>query len=380
MAMRVDLRNARQSELSRFIHYVSPFELKELAEKIFHFLKNCHIKPKILRIPYILCLHKMVRLGIIHPIPMRTLSLIATLSAIGPLSQLSAQNLTGANRLPEVGNKWSNNDPGQDRGFVADSSVTSLIEVPALRKVCGEAVQQNPVFVAQNFANLDSQLANPRHLETVIDLNLLREPSPFVKIPVSASGGAGVSDDVMKKGLAKISAVYRENGKTEQAADCSSISLSVEQRIKLDTSKLLEIVETEVAANPSCVCEVVKAAIKASDADVVTVVSIVEVAIAQAPESMRIAAQCAIAAVPESIDGVQALLTKLDPNGGDGVYSAKSSKSAKGSKAGVASDNPVAAMADPLDFPGGGIGPRLTPGLPFIPPVIITPSVTVVDP
>jgi hypothetical protein len=311
---------------------------------------------------------------------MRTFRLIATLSAIGPLCELSAQNLTGANRLPEVANKWGNSDPGQDRGFVAASSVASLMEAPALRKVRGEAVQQNSVFVAQNFANLESQLATPRHLDTVIDLNLLREPSAFVKIPVSASGGAGVSDEVIKKGLAKISAVYRETGKTEQAADCSSISLSVEQRIKLDTSKLLEIVESEVAANPSCVCEVVKAAIKASDADVVAVVSIVEVAIAQAPESMRIATQCAIAAVPESIDGVQALLTKLDPNGGDGVYSAKSSKSSKDAKAAIAPDNSVAEMANPLNFPGGGIGPTITPGVPFIPPVILTPQVTVVDP
>ena len=138
--------------------------------------------------------------------------------------------------------------------------------------------------------------------------------------------------------------------------------------------------ESEVAANPSCVCEVVKAAIKASDADVVTVVSIVEVAIVQAPESMRIAAQCAIAAVPESIDEVQALLTKLDPNGGDGDISAKSSKSAKDAKGGVAFDNPVAVVANPLDFPGGGLGPTLTPGVPLTPPIIVSPPVTVVNP
>ena len=299
---------------------------------------------------------------------------------MGLSGQLSAQNLTGGHGLPEVANQLGNADPGQDRGFAAESSVASLVEVPALRKVRGEAVEQNPVFLAQSVANLDSQLPNSRNLETVIDLNLLREPSPFLKIPVSASGGPGVSGDVIKKGLAMISAVYRENGKSERVANCSSISLSVEQRIKLDTSKLLEIVESEVAANPSCICEVVKAAIKASDADVPTVVSIVQVAIVQAPESMRIAAQCAMAAVPESIDGVQALLTKLDPNGGDGGMSSKSAKSAKDAKGGVAAENPVAAIANPLDFPGGGVGPRLTPGKPLIPPVIVSPPVTIVNP
>ena len=310
---------------------------------------------------------------------MRTLSLLATLSVIAPLTNLSAQNLTGANRLPEAGNKWGHSDQGQERGFEADSSVTSLVEVPALRKVSGEVVEQNPVFVAQSVANLESQSVKPRPVEAVIDLNILRERSPFVKIPVSASGGAVASGDVMKKGLAMISAVYRETGKSEPAADCSSISLSVEQRIKLDTAKLLEIVESEVSANPSCVCEVVKAAIKASDADVATVVSIVEVAISRAPESMRIASQCAIAAVPESIDAVQALLTKLDPNGGDGGMSAKSSKSAKDANAAVASEEPVAAIANPLDYPGGGLGPRIVPGVPFIPPGIV-PPVTKVNP
>lgn len=315
---------------------------------------------------------------------MRTSCVIASLSVIGLLNQLSAQNLTDVNRPPEVANKLGNADPGQDRGFVADSSVASMNEVPALRKVRGEAIEQNPVFVAQSIGNLDSQLPNRRNLETVVDLNLLREPSPFLKIPVSAAGGnPNVTDDVMKKGLAMISAVYRQSGKPERTADCVNISLSVEQRIKLDSSKLLEIVGSEVAANPSCVCEIVKAAIKGSDADVATVVSIVEVAIVQAPESMRIAAQCAIAAVPESIEGVQALLTKLDPNGGDG---GTSSKSAKGAKGGVAAGAPpVAAITNPLDFPGSGpVGPgSIYQGIPLVPPVlpvILSPPVTVVDP
>lgn len=309
---------------------------------------------------------------------MRTSSLFASLSAIGLFGQVSAQNLTSGSRLPEVASKLGSMDAGQDRGFVADGSVVSATDVPTLRKVRGEATEQNPVFVAQNVANLDSQLPNRSNLETVVDLNLLREPSPFLKIPVNASG------DVVQEGLAKISAVYRETGKAEKTVDCSNISLSVEQRVKLDTSNLLEIVGSEVAANPSCVCEIVKAAIKGSDADVETVVSIVEVSIGQAPQSMRIAAQCAIAAVPESIDGVQALLTRLDPNGGDGGTSSKSAKSAKDAEGGVAAfEKPVAAMANPLDFPGGGPGPRLNPVralLPGMPPVIVSPPVTTVNP
>ncbi len=315
---------------------------------------------------------------------MKTTSPFVSLMALSLLGNLSAQDLTSAHRPPEASNKLENSDSSQDRGFSIESPGARVDEVPTLKKVRGDS-SQKPVFAAQSLATLDSQLPTRRNLESVVDLDLLRAPSPSRKIMVSASGGdSGISSDVMKNGLAMISAVYRESGKPEKTADCSTVSLSVEERIKLDTSKLLEIVGSEVAANPTCVCEIVKSAIKASDVDVAGVVSIVEVTINEAPESMRIAAQCAIAAMPESIDGVQALLTKLDPNGGDSGTSSKSSKDAKDAKNAIgAVTSPVAALANPLDFPGKTPVPPNVGGIPLIPPqfpVIITPPVTEVNP
>jgi hypothetical protein len=204
------------------------------------------------------------------------------------------------------------------------------------------------------------------------------KPSPFRRI---ANGGKldAVTVGSLKQDLAKVSAAYRESGKRD--LNCPGITLSIEHRLLHDSANVLEIVETEIQANPSCACEIVKAAIKASEADSEKTVSIVEAAINAAPETMRIVSQCAIAAMPESLAGVQALLAKYDANGGEGV----SAKSAKDAKAQV--QGQVAAMPNPLDFPGEGpIGP--TPGgpggqplIPIFPPIIITPpTVTLVDP
>jgi hypothetical protein len=154
--------------------------------------------------------------------------------------------------------------------------------------------------------------------------------------------------------------------------ECSSISLSVKAAVASEQSKVLEIVTNEVSASPSCSCEVVKAAIEGSGADVKTVAAITEAAILAAPDQMRLIAQCAIAAAPDALVEVQAVLAKLDPNAGD---SGQSAKSAKGAKAPIGE---VAAMPNPLDFPGKT---RIPPLFPFFPPIIINPpGVTDVNP
>ncbi|RPJ34142.1 MAG: hypothetical protein EHM17_07675 [Verrucomicrobiaceae bacterium] len=154
--------------------------------------------------------------------------------------------------------------------------------------------------------------------------------------------------------------------------DCGKLALSVKAAVAAEPSKVLEIVATEVSAAPDCACELVKAAIEGSDAEVVTVAAIVEAAITAAPDQMRLIAQCAIALAPDSLVEVQALLAKLDPNTGD---SGDSAKSAKGEKAPIGE---VAAMPNPLDFPGKG---PLKPLFPIFPPVIINPpNVTNVNP
>ncbi len=210
----------------------------------------------------------------------------------------------------------------------------------------------------------------PQSAVSGVDLNLRRnatssrEPQPYE-----------IEANSLESGLIRMATVHRESSKpagNAEVADCKAVSLSVEQRIELDGSKVLEIVESEVGANPSCACEIVKSAITKSDADVAKVVAIVKTAINAAPDSMRIISQCAIATAPDSIAAVQALLTELDPNSGDGEGdSSKSAKSAKGAK-----DSEVAAIvAPPIE------NPLDRPYFPTIIPLLIIPSqVTNVNP
>lgn len=159
------------------------------------------------------------------------------------------------------------------------------------------------------------------------------------------------------------------------AVDCLALSVSVKNAVAAEQSKALEIVASEVSAAPACACEIVKAAIEGSNADTQTVAAIVQAAATVAPEQMRLVSQCAVAVAPDALGAVQAVLAKLDPNLGE---SAPSSKSAKDSKAPA---DEVAAMPNPLDFPGQGPvgptpgGPGGTPVFPIIPPIIITPPI-----
>lgn len=151
--------------------------------------------------------------------------------------------------------------------------------------------------------------------------------------------------------------------------NCMEVSAVVNRLVSSNQSKLLEIVADQVVATPSCACEVVKAAIEGSKADSETIATIVDTAIMVSPDNMRLISQCAIAAAPDSVTAVQAVLAKYDPNSGDIEISAKDSKAPAGE---------VAALPNPLDFPGKG---PVRPLFPILPPVIInTPKVSQVNP
>ncbi len=155
--------------------------------------------------------------------------------------------------------------------------------------------------------------------------------------------------------------------------DCIAKSAFVKSAVAAKHAKVLEIVSAEVTASPSCACEVVKAAIEGTEAGPKLVAAIVEAAAVAAPEQMRLIAQCAVAVAPDALTEVQAVMAKLDPNLGERGSSAKSAKDSK------EPIGEVAAMPNPLDFPGQGpVGP--IPGgpggngiIPVIPPVIIAP-------
>jgi hypothetical protein len=153
--------------------------------------------------------------------------------------------------------------------------------------------------------------------------------------------------------------------------DCLKLSLSVKNAVATEQSKVLEIVSNEVSSAPGCACEVVKAAIEGVNAKPEVVAAIVEAASTAAPEQMRTISQCAVAVAPDALAQVQMVVAKLDPNCGE------SGTSAKGAKAPVTE---VAAMPNPLDFPGQGpVGPIPGSGpggatlIPITPPVIVNP-------
>lgn len=158
--------------------------------------------------------------------------------------------------------------------------------------------------------------------------------------------------------------------------DCVKLSLTVKHAVAAEQSKVLEIVATEVSAAPACACEVVKAAIEGCSAKPETVAAIVQAAVTAAPEHLRLISQCAVAVAPDALAQVQAVIAKLDPNRGESGPSAKSAKDAK------APVGEVAAIPNPLDFPGlGPIGPITggpggQPLIPIFPPIIINPPET----
>ncbi len=268
------------------------------------------------------------------PVSPRTVALIV----LGLIDPLSAQNLTGTSYSSSA------NSSADGRHHVG-SVVPGSYKVPAVQRVKGEISNPDAVLNTQDSASLREKRDTAREVKSVVDLSLLRNPSAFRKSEVSNRRASyKVDTNSLQKGLEQISAAYRESCKTKKAPDCSAISLSVEKQIKLNSAKVLEIVEREVGANPGCACEIVKSAIHASDARSNEVVSISETAIHASPESMRIISQCAIAASPKSVASVQALITKLEPNGGAAGDSAKSSIS---NVAAVVSEPPP----DPLDRP-----------------------------
>ncbi len=264
-------------------------------------------------------------------------------------------------------------DSNESTSFASHKQLGGMIHLPEVHKTEADMPESKPVFVKQDALTLSMKQGSKRNLEHLLDLSVLRDVSPYrqadrIKIKVSDVQASGI-----QSGLAELAAAYREPGRSADSADCPSVATSVEQRIKLDPSLVLEIVDSEITANPNCACEIVKTAIKASGADVSLVGYITETAITSAPQSMRMITQCAIAAKPEALSAVQAILAKLDPNSGD-TYSSKDAKSGKDAK-----DASIYEVSAPEEPPN--LLDRLYPNIPpFFPPYFPPPVVTDPDP
>jgi hypothetical protein len=261
----------------------------------------------------------------------------------------------------------------ESSSFASHKQLSGMIHIPEVHKTDADLPESKPVFVKQDALTLAMRQGSKRNIEHLLDLSVLRDVSPYrqadrIKIKVSDVQASGI-----QSGLAELAAAYREPSHSADSADCPSVATSVEQRIKLDSSLVLEIVDSEISANPNCACEIVKTAIKASGADVSLVGYITETAITSAPQSMRMITQCAIAAKPEALSAVQAILAKLDPNSGD-TYSSKDAKSGKDAKDALIDE--VSAPEEPPNLLD-----QLYPNIPpFFPPYFPPPLVTNPDP
>lgn len=285
----------------------------------------------------------------------------------GSMFPVSAQSFSDTTRHNDVRSLDVSNLEGRDVRRFQGVSLPVAYEVPAMKASAYLQEDGKEVFVSQDAATLGTAKSSQSNVETVVDLSTLREPSAFRKAAVSAGTSSVESAATnLTGGLALLAATYRTPGEKSDT-DCPGLGLSIQQRVKMDPSRVLEIVESEVAANKSCSCEIVKAALNAVGADVELTAQIVEVASTAAPESMRLISQCAIAAVPEALTAVQSVLARLDPGSGES-YSSKSSKSSKSGKEIIAPPRPPKAEdGNPLDLPP--LGPPLPPA-PFNPPVI----------
>ncbi|MCP5534069.1 MAG: hypothetical protein H7A48_12930 [Akkermansiaceae bacterium] len=282
------------------------------------------------------------------------------------VASIQAQSLELRETMPMAAQSTPVSDAIDGRRF--EPALPIFDELPTTERV-PSVIEEETSLVSQDLS-LAARSIDRRSMDSVIDLDVLRKPSPFRKVMVGLKRKPyELSTDSLETGLAEISAAYRDSGEAADTLDCGELALSIQQQVTLDTSKVLEIVEREIGTHPKCACETVKAAIKTSEADVDGVVAIVETAIHAAPDQMRIISQCAIATMPESISAVQALLSRLDPNAGDTGYSSKSAKGSKDAKVAIAMEP---ALPNPLDVP--------PEGPPIMPPPIVPPFVTDVDP
>lgn len=276
-----------------------------------------------------------------------------------------------------LGSSWTQAQDLRVEQNVGEELRMNPRQLPELRKASGLPQDIPANVLEQDSATLETKKPVGDEGGTVPGLESIREASVYQTVLKSGElTVANVRADRLDNDLKQVSALYRKSG--EKATDCMQVALSVKQRIKRAPDTLLAVVDEELEANPGCACEIVKAAIQETDMRVESVLRVVAVAFESSPQNMRLSAQCAIAACPEALSSIQAMLAKYDRGSVTGE-SAKSAKSAKGEPASIMNEDEVAAIPNPLDFPGGPKGYNTTFHQP--PLIIITPdSTTAVDP
>jgi len=143
---------------------------------------------------------------------------MVALLVLGTIAPLSAQNLVSSPRTPEISNKADDLDGNAEQRFGDATVLLGKYEVPALVKAKGNLPDGKPVYSAQDSLTLNARTSSQQSVESVVDLNVLRNPSPYRKVAVSTQAQPyKIAADSLQNGLALISAVYRESGKSEKA-------------------------------------------------------------------------------------------------------------------------------------------------------------------
>lgn len=158
---------------------------------------------------------------------------------------------------------------GDDSARFDASLVTrGPVQVPNIAKAVATPKDGSLAIARQDALTRGMRVSPSRSLDSVVDLTVLREPSPYRRFFVASDGTSAEFAGHLQAALAEVSAIDRPGGITaSDAADCPSIALAVEKRIGMEPSLLLETVETGIRSNPDCACEFVKSAIESVDAD-----------------------------------------------------------------------------------------------------------------
>ncbi|RYD28165.1 MAG: hypothetical protein EOP87_20055, partial [Verrucomicrobiaceae bacterium] len=170
------------------------------------------------------------------------------LLAIASMTPLAAQSLREDLLTTDVRPLAADDLRGRDVRRFAEITVPGTYEVPAM-KAAPHFKEGAGIFATQNHGTLGVTGMVPADVADAVDLSTLREPSPFRRAAMSAGiSGTEASASNLPLGLALLAATYSVPADAPGKIPCSELGLSVGQRVKLDPSKILEIVELAITA------------------------------------------------------------------------------------------------------------------------------------
>jgi len=120
-------------------------------------------------------------------------------------------------------------------------------QVPNIAKAVATPQDGSLAIARQDALTLGFRVSPSRSLDSVVDLSVLREPTPYRRFFVASDAASAEFAGQLQGALAEVSAIYRPGGITAgDPAGCPSIALAVGKRIRMEPSLLLETVRKPV--------------------------------------------------------------------------------------------------------------------------------------